>query len=200
MSGFGENKVDGNQAVERAGWCILRTSGGRTLPVAKSLAAAGFDVWTPVRTTKVRVPRSKRVVERQVAMMPTFVFARIDRVDELIRVLALPSNPHPRFGIFRHQGKLAVVAEGEIAGLKAAEDRETRALLRTKKRIIDVGTKYAPKRGGFAGMHGVVECGDGKFALVSFGGRFVVKIATFLMSDDELHPPQSTQDTAALAA
>lgn len=133
-------------------------------------------------------------------MMPTFVFARFDRRHDLLAILDLPSNPHPRFSVFRHQGAIAVIADAEIASLRAAEDRATRALLRTKRRTIDVGSSFSPRKGSFAGMHGVVEDGDGKFALVSFGGRFVVKIATFLMSDDELSPPQSPEETAAKAA
>ena len=35
------------------GWCILRTSGAKTLALADSLAAAKYEVWTP-RQAKTR--------------------------------------------------------------------------------------------------------------------------------------------------
>jgi hypothetical protein len=39
-----------NLAVENEGqeWCILRTSGPKTLPLARALAEAGLAIWTPV--------------------------------------------------------------------------------------------------------------------------------------------------------
>jgi hypothetical protein len=35
--------------------------------------------------------------------------------------------------------------------------------------------------GSWTGLSGAVEDGDGKFALIAFGGRLRVKIATFLL-------------------
>ncbi len=176
-------------------WVILRMAGPRTLTVVRSLEQAGFEVWTPVQTTRMRVPRSKRMVEKQTAILPTFAFARANRVRDLLAILALPVNPHPRFSVLRHDGRVPMVNERQMQTLRAAEASAKRALLKKTRRVIEPGTAVHMEEGSYAGLRGVVERGDGKFATVRLGGKLSVKIATFLLIPDGLeageHSPNS---------
>ena len=168
-------------------WCILRTSGARTLPLARSLESAGLDVWTPVETQVRRKPRSTARTEHDLPIMPTFVFARARHLPELAQCLALPVNPHPGFSVFHYLDRIPLLANTELSALRAAEDRakvraaDRRAKGRASGKVIPTGTEVSVSDGSWTGMSGVVEDGDGKFALVAFGGRLRVKIATFLL-------------------
>ncbi|GGE75045.1 transcription termination/antitermination protein NusG [Sphingomonas prati] len=178
-------------------WCILRTSGPRTLPLTRSLAAAGIEAWTPTTTRLIRIPRSRAKRERDFPIMPTFVFVRARHLAELRRCLSLPSNPHPAFSIFRHTGRIPLIADGEIGSVRAIEeqgqqerqrarDREADATRRAKRYHVAVGSEVQMPDGGFAGLTGIVEGGDGKFALVCFGGKMRVKVASFLLATNEV--------------
>ncbi|MET3826551.1 transcription antitermination factor NusG [Sphingomonas sp. PvP055] len=169
---------------EDTDWCILRTSGGRTLNLARSLAEAGFDVWTPQETLSRRVPRKKTVVDREVAILPTFVFARAVHIPELAAALALPVNPHPSFSIFRYLGDIPLLADREIKNLRDVEDAARLRELKKTRNVVPVGTTVTMTEGAFAGLSGVVKKSDGKFALVAFGGAFEVNIASFLIRTD----------------
>ena len=107
-------------------WIILRTSGGRTLRLAEWLREAGFEAWTPRRTLR-RQLKSKgvvtRVIETEVPILPTFVFARSDDLFRLQALAILPAGQHPGFSIFLHAGRAPEVADGSIAGLRAEEAR-----------------------------------------------------------------------------
>lgn len=165
-------------------WCILRTSGPRTLRLSQSLNAAGIEAWTPMQVVSVRRPRSKERIEREAPIMPTFVFARADRLGDLMRILRLPVSAHPGFSIFRHAGRIPVIADRDIDSLRAAEDRSKRIVLKKQRHVFSVGERVHVPEGSFTGLTGVVQGGDGKFALICFGGSLQVKIATFLLRTD----------------
>lgn len=186
-------------------WCILRTSGPRTLPVAKSLAAAGFEVWTPVETNDRRRPRSKVRIEFDAPIMPTFVFARADRLRDLEEAAVAPTNEHPPFSVFRWAGKIPLVSDAQIASLRAAEDRATarteaahrRDRLQADRKFFNPGEQVKVTEGSFSGLSGMVEDGDGKFTFVAFGGSMRVKIASFLLASDQVEAGQLCMSTAA---
>lgn len=108
-------------------WCILRTSGGQTLPLARSLRASGFDVWTPARTirktVRARTPSGSRHLEVELPILPTFVFARERELAMLADAAAQLVSRHPAFSIFRHGGRIPLVSDGDVAGLRAEEER-----------------------------------------------------------------------------
>lgn len=187
-------------------WCILRTSGSRTIPLARSLAAAGFDVWTPIEHAEKRRPRSKVTIEYDAAIMPTFVFARARHLPDLAGVIAAPASPHPPFSLFRYYGAIVTLADGEISALREAEEQAAqreaarqRKKLKGERRHFNTGQMVNLSEGAFAGISGVVEEGDGKFAMVAFGGHARWKIAAFLLSPDSVIEQQGT-DAIALAA
>jgi hypothetical protein len=111
-------------AVSR--WIILRTSGGQTLPLMRSLREAGLDAWSPARTIR-RVLYAGRRAERQdeidVPILPTFVFARETQMELLAELAGAQSTAHPPFSLFRHRGRAPMIADGEIAGLREEEER-----------------------------------------------------------------------------
>lgn len=165
-------------------WCILRTSGGRTLKLAASLAAAGLDVWTPVQTLSKRRGRDRERVEFDAPIMPTFVFARAEQVPELARLAALPVSDHPGFSVFRHMGRVPLIADREIAGARAIEDRSKRAVRMGQRHAFAMGERVKVNEGPAAGLSGqVVRDGDGKFVLVAFG-NITMKIGSWLLGTD----------------
>ena len=168
-------------------WCILRTSPGRTLGLAKSLADAGLEVWTPSSTYSRRKPRSKATIEIEAPIMPTFVFARAALLPELMRIRALTVSPHPPFSIFRHVGGVPLLADREIVNLRLVEELAQRARLKKSHRhVFPTGQRVHVDDGSFVGLEGVVKGGDGKFALVCFGGSMEFTIATFLFRTDDI--------------
>jgi hypothetical protein len=167
-------------------WCILRTTGGRTIRLARSLDEAGIEAWTPIHTTTRRRPRSKVVVEQDAPIAPTFVFARACHLAELARMRLLPLSPHPAFSVFSHGGRVPLVSDSEIIGLRAAEDKAKRKVQQNKRRSFVIGQSVKMEDGSFAGMTGVIEEDHGRYALVSFGGTMRVKIDSWLLPEPAL--------------
>ncbi|WP_267397752.1 MULTISPECIES: hypothetical protein [unclassified Sphingomonas] len=108
-------------------WIILRTSGGQTVPLMKSLREAGIDAWSPARTIRRvlhRGKKSERRVEIDVPILATFVFAREEHIVTLADLASDPTSLHPAFSIFRYNGKVPLVADAEVVGLQEEEQRE----------------------------------------------------------------------------
>jgi hypothetical protein len=123
--------------LETQGWCILRTSGPKTLPLARSLVAANIEAWTPTRTIKRPRPGQRRqlvlglrreMVEVSVAILPSFVFVRARYLDDLFRIGALPLSPHPSFSIFHDRERVPVVTDASVSGLRDAESEAAAAI------------------------------------------------------------------------
>lgn len=106
-------------------WFILRTSGGQTLPLLRSLRAAGYDVWTPAmvtrRTMRAKTLSGTRTIEVDAPILPTFLFAREEHLVALTAEAADPASLHPAFSIFHRAGKAPIIGGGQIAGLQAEE-------------------------------------------------------------------------------
>ncbi|CCW20176.1 hypothetical protein EBBID32_45470 [Sphingobium indicum BiD32] len=163
---------------EQGRWCILRMSGGNTLPVARSLGEAGFDVWTPVEVQKRRVGRDRLVREISLPITPGIVFARDDRLDDLIVMMRAPTptflawNPTtrrmelhgcPYFSVFRHQGKFPRIADRQLDPLRQAERRMRP---RSKEATVHAGDEVRIPSSAFGGLIGVVDKTKGRFAMV----------------------------------
>lgn len=190
-----------HRAADEAGaWCILRTSAGRTLALVRSLVEAKIDAWSPLEVRSRRRPRSKVRVEHEVAIVPSFVFVRADRLGELMAIAASPMNPHPAFSLFKHAGRVPLIPDREITSLRQAEQRAADARRKTQRKHLDAGAHVHLTEGPGAGLEGVVEQGgNGKFAKVSIGG-ITLKIATWLLQVDDVISGQPDIGTAALAA
>ena len=150
-------------------WCILRMSGGNTLPVANALTEAGFDVWTPVVVEKKRTGSSRKPVERPVPLIPTIVFAQADRLHDLIVMSRSPALTHrrfnretnrmeirgcPHFGIFRDGGHYPLIADRQLEALRKAEFRgRSRASVHT----FQPGDEVRCGQTSYGGMVGIVS-------------------------------------------
>ena len=109
-------------------------------------------------------------------------------------------NPFPAFSIFHYAGRIPLIADGEIAGLRGAEDRARMTQRRSKRHKLVMGQRVNLSEGAYAGMSGVVEDGDGKFALVAFAGGIRMKIGTWLLSADDVCGNDPGNGSAARAA
>lgn len=179
-----------------AAWCILRTAGPRTLPLARSLAEAGFDVWTPRGWSQPSKKAGARPTKRSMAeaqsgaiavpIMPTFIFARAERLGDLARIARDITSAHPAFSIFRHQGRYPLLADRDLIQLRRAEERADIAVRRKRRRNLVMGQRVSFSEGAFAGIEGVVEEQQGQFAVVAFGGGFRMKIAAWRDEFDDV--------------
>lgn len=191
------------RGIERLGdmddrWCILRTGGARTLPLATALTAAGFDAWTPTKMVKRRVCRTRKAKEAQpAAIMPTFVFVRARHLPDLLRILCLPSNPYPSFSLFRYLGDVVRVRDSEVERLRVVERR---ALPRAQRRTYQPGAAVRLAEGPYAGMPGVVQSSNGRRTMIAFGGWMTIEIETSTLPPDAVEQMQPTTGAAALAA
>lgn len=156
-------------------WMILRMSSRATLPVIASLTAAGFEVWTPVEVSTRRVPRAN--VKRRVTLplLPSYGFARADRLVELMSVASDPQHQHGDFRVMHDDRRVPLVADASLEPLRLAE-RKRKPL----ERGWMPGDGVRLTDGGFAGLSGVVETARGQFAMVAIPGfRMPIKIATW---------------------
>ncbi|ALJ14105.1 transcription termination/antitermination protein NusG [Sphingopyxis macrogoltabida] len=181
-------------------WCILRTGGSRTLPLCRSLNAAGLDAWTPTGVADRRRGRSRARVEAPAPILPTFVFAAASNIETLLALSSSPINPHPSFSVFHHEGRVAIVAEAELAQLRTEEGRIALVRKRRERHVFAKGAKVAVPDGPFAGLTGVVEDGgNGKFTLVMFG-EMPIQIASFLLRAEDIQEGPAPMGLAAQVA
>ncbi|WP_029623282.1 hypothetical protein [Sphingomonas elodea] len=217
-------------------WCILRTSGGRTVPLARSLTAAGFEVWTPVRTIRRPAPgqgrrlvmgQRRKLIDVDLAILPGFVFARADQLHDLVRAAGAELSPHPAFSVFHQAGRVPLVRDASITGLRAAEDgarelrraeleAETREEARraraermrtesNRRKALRRVSKDLPSRTevmvegmqAFDGLVGIVVEGRGSTAIVEFGGSLRIEIEAWQLTPTLLQNGNTRQGVAA---
>ncbi|HEU4805184.1 MAG TPA: transcription termination/antitermination NusG family protein [Nitrobacter sp.] len=190
-----------------AGWCILTVKWRqreRTLKLSEALAVSGFDVWVPVETRRVDVPRMnvKRDVTRP--LFPGYIFVQIDR--ERVVGLIQYTDPHPLLNVFRDaEGCPSVIAERHLARLRAWEaqlaERHLAELRKTKRksaRMLSVGDTLRARDGSFGGKTGTVISSDRRKTFVFFDRFFGrVEIPTSNLFEDEAYELQSATDYAA---
>lgn len=198
-------------------WCILRTSGGRTLALEASLSGAGFDVWTPKELKTRKRARSTITVEQAVPIAPTLVFASADRLRDLFAITILPASPHPDFSVFRHAGRVPLIGDEAIAGLRDAQrdadsayqrvldertrkqqrdervallrtERARRKLLRAERCAFAAGAEViVTEMPALSGLSGTVIANKGAAAVVCFGGALVMTIEAWRLSPNDVN-------------
>lgn len=175
-------------------WCILRCSGAKTLKLAASLHAAGFDVWTPVETLSKRVGSMRRRRSDVEPVMPSYVFARAKHLIDLLEESAAPFSEHPEFSVFHHHARIPLIADEALDPLRVAERKRTPF---DKVARFTRGETVRLMEGGFAGLTGVVELTRGQYTLVTFPGfPMPIKISSLLLKSDV----PLTQDGQRMAA
>ena len=176
-------------------WCILRTAGRNTMPLTASLARDGFDVWTPIETRIVRVPRMNIRREVRQPIMPSYVFANSSHLVDLLE-LAEPS--HADFSVLHWMDRIPLIADSDLTALRRIEAKRTP--LKKADRTFPLNSRVRVKEGSFGGMSGDVERSDRSHTVVCFAGRYAVKISTFLLDEDSAYKFQPATGLAALAA
>lgn len=186
----------------RGDWIILRTGGKSTLPLSRSLTEAGFDVWTPIERRSRRLPRKRDREEVELALMPSFVFARCHHTHDLL-ALSRSNMPyriwdsdlrrmimkgHPHFSLFRQDGAVPTIPDAALTPIRAAEARTA------PKAVVEafgLGEVLKLTEGGFAGLVGTVNGARGQFTMVAFDGfPMPVQIATALLREMLDNDPQ----------
>ncbi len=180
-------------------WCILRTSGGKTLALADSLGKAGFEVWTPRKVLDRKRSKKTGAPEVEIAITPTFVFARSRHVGQLSMERARQATAHPGFSIFRFAGRIPLIADIDIIGFRAEEEAANLARRKIRHRDIEPGQRVAFKEGIYAGMTGVILKRGAAYSAVIFPDR-EVKIATWLASENVVMEDSTKLGSAAKAA
>jgi len=171
------------------GWIILRTSGAKTLKLAESLREEGFDVWTPSRVSSQRIPRGNGRRSVAIPIIPTFLFARVWHLVDLLELAAMPERPrrgpggrkpaHPAFSVFRDGGSemIPVVDDAQLDPLREAERR----IASHRMRQYEPGEMVKVPDGIFGGLVGEVVRSSQYKTKVCFGGRMSVEVSTFIL-------------------
>lgn len=183
-------------------WCILRVPGNRTLPLVDSLTVAGLEVWTP-RSVEVRKRAGQRkvakpvLVEHEVPIASTFVFARAHHVAELLALAAQTVSQHPPFSVFRHAGRIPLISDADIDGLRQAEGRAMLVARRTKRRRLHMGQRVGFTDGAWSGLTGTIEKSGDNMVVVACGAPFRIKVATWLLNPDGVDSGKPIMGAAA---
>jgi transcription antitermination factor NusG len=176
---------------QATGWCVLRTSSRHTIQLAETLAEDGYDVWTPIETRMIRIPRKNVKREVRLPIMPSYVFARAHQLIDLMLLSDMPSKPrqrgigaHADFSVMRAFRQIPLVPDTHLAELRRIEIRRTPRKKAEKRFIPGVIVKVGG--GSFGGMVGKVERSDTGYTLVCFNDRYSVKIPTLLLKEDDV--------------
>ena len=170
-------------------WCILRTTGSRTLKLAASLQEAGLDAWTPIEQVRRRLPRCKQIEHVRVAMTPSYVFVRECHLPQLRRMEAIHGYPHPSFSIFRYYGSTVLVRHHALHTLRELQQSSYLSALpaspnrssKPRSEPFSPGDTVKLITGGLAGLECIVEASDGlitTLAVPLFGRAAGVKVPT----------------------
>lgn len=171
-------------------WCILTTSPGRTILVAKSLIEAGMEAWTPSQTLTRRRARSRKEIEVEVPLAPTFVFVRALHLPDVVSILSSPVSRHPQFSLFRHAGRTPLIADSEMEALRREErwrrDEATVKKLKAQARRFAQGERVRVAEGVLAGWTGVIEMPGRKAPLVNLGFGRPINIEAWMLEPSGL--------------
>lgn len=163
-------------------WCVLRMAPAATLALARSLSAAGFDVWTPTEVVTKRVPRANVKRKVTVALLPSFLFARAGHIPALLAIRADPVKHHREFRLFRQADRFPLIDDDALAPLRLIERR-----MKPRDGGLVGGERVKLTEGGFAGLSGVVESSRGDFATVAIPGfqNMKLRIARWHLQADD---------------
>lgn len=197
-----------------APWLVLRMAGPRTLKVADALASRGLRAWTPKGTERRRRPRSDKYLDREVALLPGFVFVGDEHLAELIALIRSEALLCPSFSILQHDGQFPTASDRAIEPLRQFEVRMQEqwagyldALAKKAKgkrkrsaaRAYVLGQRVKVEREAFAGLEGRIteirKNGDLKLEFTGFINTTVVPSCD--VTAIQLQVPSSEQDKAA---
>lgn len=178
-------------------WCILRTSGTKTMQLADSLVDAGFTAWTPVERRKRRKPRSKALTDIRVPVLPTYVFAASQHLVDLLAEADSATTLHPAFSVFKYFDRYPLIADRQLHRIRAIEERTAEK----PRPLVSPGQPVKTVALGFEGLTGTVESVRGGKAFVTFEGfAQPIMVDTLLLLRDGVTDEAEPYGTAAQAA
>jgi hypothetical protein len=199
--------------VDQSSWLILRTSGGRTIPLVRSLAKAGITAWAPVAQHRKRRPRSNKYREYTAAVLPTFVFAPAADLGRLLAIVHAPVSDHPPFTVFQAGAGFPTIRDRDLQSLRDAEARmqaewngRLEAAARTSRRhrnksiarAYAMGERVRINAPAFAGLTGEIVNIDGGYLALELGGLLsTIQIAACDVVKVQVDSALSEQDRVA---
>jgi transcription antitermination factor NusG len=173
--------------------------------LAESLARDGFEVWTPIETRNVRIPKANIRREVRQAIMPSYVFARVKHLVDLLELAAMPVKPrrgagrleaaHASFSVMHCRDRIPVVADRHLSELRRIEAKRTPIKRASYCFPKDAVTRV--REGAFTGLVGVVVRSTPAKTVLRFTGGFPVEIPTSLLDRNRVEDEQRADLKAA---
>lgn len=166
-------------------WLILRTANCKTLELAASLTEAGFEAWSPVETVQRRARKGNKPEAVQLALTPSYVFARASHLHALIDLSRNPAlnyrvwdtearrmvtRGHPYFRLFRHLGEIATIPGGHLNALRSLERKRAP---KPVAKAMKVGARVRLSESGFEGLWATVQSSRKNYTRVLVDGWIV---------------------------
>jgi transcription antitermination factor NusG len=176
--------------LDLGGWFILRTANVDTMKTFSALQREGFDVWTPIERKVKRSARTRAPYDSTAALMPSYLFARVEHLDDILKLSRRTNRGIPKFTVFHHGQGIPLVSDSALDALRMEEDRLGRIfdkakLAGMKRPQFGKGKAVRTGEGPFMGMSGIVEGQQGQFTLVSFAGfHDPIKISSILLVEE----------------
>lgn len=175
-------------------WIILRTSSRSTMRLAESLAKDGYEVWTPIETRTIRAGRTRARVEARFPIMPSYVFARVRHLVDLLELAAMPVKPrrgaglrepaHASFSVLHSHNRIPAIADRHFADLRRIEAKRTP--IRRAAYSFPRNASARVNSGVFGGLIGVVVRSTPLKTVLCFTGRTNVEIPTSLLDKNDV--------------
>jgi len=172
-------------------WVILTTGAPSTLRLARSLADAGFKVWTPFKLVAPRKSGARETHStRPAPLIPGIVFARAYQVTDLLAAARAPITPHPTFSVFQPEGASPIIADRSLDPIRTAEREalhgEAHCVLSKRRGEVRApGDQVFVPSDAFTGQSLVVERSNDRVSSLRFG-MMRMTIETFHLVNDDV--------------
>jgi len=193
---MGEGTIEGTDGA----WIILRCAGRDTLRLAESLGEDGFGVWTPIETKVLEAKRARPKRTAKLPILPSYVFAHSDQLDELLRMARLDVRPrrgagwgkpaHAGFSVMHYGDSIPLISDRHLQALRQHEEDRSPRKRKERPDPLPAGmsVQIAPgHHGSFSGVSLGVERSDGRSTSLRFVGNGMrVTIPTSILVADDV--------------
>ena len=175
--------------LDLGSWFICRMANVDTVKTYRALQANGFEVWTPIERKVRRTPRKRVPYDSEAALLPSYVFAKVDHLDAILSLAIRPNRDIPQFSVFHHRNGVPLIADSELHCLRTEETRLSSVFERMKLKgrkgpRLERGQSVKLPEGALMGMAGIVESQQGQYTLVSVDGfHEPIKVSSILLLD-----------------
>ncbi len=177
--------------LDLGSWFICRMANVDTVKTYRALQANGFEVWTPIERKVRRTPRKRVSYDHEAPLTPSYVFARVEHLDDILNLSLRTNRGIPRFSVFHRQlGGVPLIADSALDQLRMEEDRLAAIFTKAKRAgqkapTFEKGAVVKLEEGPLMGMSGIVEGQQGQYTLVSYAGfHEPIKISSILLLDE----------------